>query len=190
VVTVQLSGGHSVTGGLVAVDNDRDQEVAVLTTAYELRNPVDHLVYFLVRDVVAVAVHTPGRVRDVLSAGALPSPDSGEPVSRLQLRREFAPTDRFPLEIRWDTVPDTPGGLASLRRILVALRGAADSAQKDELGRRAFAQVSALRVEHAPGQALSVGQDGPGVIAVRTDLTAALPRGLDSDVEQRLHGVL
>ena len=80
VVTVQLSGGHSVTGGLVAVDNDRDQEVAVLTTAYELRNPVDHLVYFLVRDVIAVAVHTPGRVRDVLSAGALPSPDSGEPV--------------------------------------------------------------------------------------------------------------
>lgn len=187
VLTVHLTGGHAVTGVVVRLGTDRGSEVAVFACGDGRYR--DRLAYVALDDVVAVTVLAPEVARDALTGGALPEPVTGEPVTRLGLRRAFAPTPELPLDVAWDGVPDSPEALANLQRLLTALTEAAGGVTADELGREAWARVATVRVEHSAGAALSVERTPAGV-AVRADLTAALPRALTSDVGARLDASL
>jgi hypothetical protein len=78
---------------------------------------------------------------------------------------------------------------ANLDALLAALRQAVEAVRVDELGRRAWAEVSAVGVEHRPGQRLTVRRAPDGVL-VAADLTAALPRGLAGELNRELNAAL
>lgn len=72
-VAVHLSGGQVLGGRPLRVDADRGHDVVLLEDARGER-----LTYALLANVVALEVHEPDRVRDVLTEGRLPQPASGE----------------------------------------------------------------------------------------------------------------
>src|SRR5215471_6379127 len=100
-VSVHLAGGQVIDGLPVRAGSDRGQEVVLLADARAGR-----LRYVLLAAVVALEVREPERVQDVLSGGRLPAPIAGDPPSRLALRRDFAPTEEFPVQVDWAAVPD------------------------------------------------------------------------------------
>jgi hypothetical protein len=116
-------------------------------------------------------------------------PAIGDPVTRLGLRRDFPPSPEFPLDVDWDALPDSAEALANLARLLDGLRTAVAEVCADELGRRAWAAIAVLRVEHRTGTAVSV-EAGPDALSVRADLTAALPRQLTDELRRQLNSVL
>jgi hypothetical protein len=183
-LTVYLSGGHVLAGGLVTVGTDRASEVVVLADPEAGR-----LRYALVSSVVAVELGNPGPFRDLLTAGRLPLPQAAEQVARLALQREFPPGEDFPLDVDWAALAAAglvTGNLASLLR---GLRDAISQVRADDMGRQAWAQVRTLRVEHRPGSPLSVLPAGGG-LAVKADLTAALPRALASELTTKISALL
>jgi hypothetical protein len=181
-VIVHLSGGQLLTGRPVSIGADRGQDVVVLAHAGRLG-------YALLANVVAVEMHDPGRFQDILTEGRLPQPVSGEPRTRLALRREFAPTEEFPLQLDWAAVPDSGPELANLERLLGELRSIGREVRADELGRQAWARTSTVRVEHDTGARLTV-ESVPGALSVRADLTAALPRELAGELRRRINMLL
>jgi hypothetical protein len=181
-VRVHLVSGQVLDGRLVRVGTDHGHEVVLVAVEGELA-------YVQMADVRAVTVPAPERYRDVLTGGALPPPATGTPVSRLALRRDFAPSPEFPLHVDWEALPDSAEALANLAQLLATLRGAVEEVREDELGRQSWARVQALRVEHQPGSALSVVRVPDG-LAVRANLTAALPRDLTGVLRQQLNSVL
>jgi hypothetical protein len=78
------------------------------------------------------------------------------------------------------------GNLASLLR---GLRDAVAQVRADEMGQRAWAQVRTLRVEHHAGSRLSVLRAADG-LAVRADLSAALPRALPGELATKISALL
>jgi hypothetical protein len=183
-LTVRLSGGHVLEGGLVTVGADRGGDVAVLADLQTGR-----LGYARLTDVVAVELHNPDPFRDVLTAGRLPVPQAGEPVTRLALQREFAPTEDFPVDVDWAALAGSglvTGNLASLLR---SLRDAVAQVRADEMGLRAWGQVRTLRVEHDAGAPLSVRPITGGLV-VQADLTAALPRALPDELVRKISALL
>jgi hypothetical protein len=181
-VTVYLAGGQVLDGELVKVGTDHGHEVAILAIG-------QHLAYVQVPDVRAVTVAAPDSFRDVLTGGALPLPVTGPPVTRLGLRRDFAPSPDFPLHVDWDALPDSPEALANLARLLDGLRTTVEEVRGDEPGRRAWAAVRALHVEHLAGAPLSV-RAAPDGLAAQADLTAALPRDLAGELRRQVSSVL
>jgi hypothetical protein len=181
-VTVYLVSGQVLDGRLVTVGTDHGHEVVVLAVGPQLA-------YAQLADIRAVGVGAPERYRDILSGGALPMPATGDPVTRLGLRRDFPPSPEFPLDVDWDALPDSAEALANLARLLDGLRTATAEVCADELGRRAWAAIAVLRVEHRTGTAVSV-QAGPDALSVRADLTAALPRQLTDELRRQLNSVL
>lgn len=183
-LTVRLSGGHVLSGGLVTVGTDHGSDVVVLA------DPETGLLgYALVSSVVAVELRNPGPFRDLLTGGRVPLPQSGEPVTRLALQREFAPAPEFPLDIDWAALGAAglvTGNLASLLR---ALRAAIAEVRADDMGQRAWGRVRTLRVEHHAGSPLAV-LPATGGLAVRADLTAALPRALAGELAREISALL
>jgi hypothetical protein len=59
----------------------------------------------------------------------------------------------------------------------------------DETGRRAWAQIRALRAGHREGAQLSV-QRAPDGLSVQADLTAALPRDLVGELGRQFNDLL
>ena len=183
-VTLLLTAGHQITGGLATVGTDRADDVTVLAVD-------DGLAYVALRDVVAVVVHWPERVRDVLTAGALPaaSGSGGGEVTRLGLLREFAPTDAFPTRLDESRLPTEPAQLGALRALLLALRERTEATRADAFGREAMRQVTAVGFDPAPGEGLDLRLDD-GRLAIRADLSAALPRDLADHLGRRLDAML
>jgi hypothetical protein len=183
-VSVHLAGGSVLAGRPVRVGSERGQEVVVLAGGRG-----GHLGYALLSSVVAVEVREPERFQDVLSDGRLPRPVTGEPVTRLALRREFAPTEELPLGVDWEALPDSAPALANLDRLLRALREIAGQVRADEMGRQAWARIRVLRVGHRDGARLSV-QSVPDGLSVEADLTAALPRDLGGELGRQVDALL
>jgi hypothetical protein len=188
VVRLRIASGHVVEGRLIGVGADHAEEVVVLGCPAD-RQPPDEAVYLRMSDVVSAGVWHAERYRDVLSGGALALLPSGEPVSRLELRRRFAPAADLPLRLDWDTLPDSASVTANLAALLDALRRAVDAIQVDELGRQAWAGVAAVRAEHRPGAQLTVAR-GPDGLLVAADLAVALPRGLAGELGRQLNAAL
>jgi hypothetical protein len=183
-LTVHLAGGHVLGGGLVTVGADRGSDVVVLADPETGR-----LGYALLSSVVAVELRNPEPFQDLLTGGRLPLPQAGEPVTRLALRREFAPAEEFPLDVDWAALDGSglvTGNLASLLR---GLRDAVAQVRADDMGQRAWAQVRTLRVEHRAGSPLLVLPVTDG-LAVQADLTAALPRALPGELVRQISALL
>jgi hypothetical protein len=147
------------------------------------------MVYLRMRDVVSAGVLAVERFRDVLSGGALPVPVSGEPVSRLALRREFTPSAELPPRLDWEALPDSAAATANLGALLAGLRQAVETVRVDELGRQAWAEVATVRVEHREAQSLSMRRTPDGLV-VAADLTVALPRGLAAEISRQINAAL
>jgi len=146
--------------------------------------------YALLASVVAVEVRDPELFQDVLTGGRLPLPPSArEPVSRLQLQRDFAPTRDFPVRVNWAALDGSDLVLANLARLLGGLREAVRRVRADELGQRAWEQIAALHVEHSGGSELGVWCTLDG-LAVRADLSAALPRVITGELYRKISALL
>ncbi len=183
-VALHLASGHTLDGHLVAVGTDTGHEVVVLAMP-----PHGHLGYTQMSSVTAVTVRAPERFQDLLTGGAVPLPDTGTPVSRLALRRDFAPSPELPLRVDWEALPDTETALANLARLLTELRAAVEEVRADELGRQAWSRVGELRLLHEPGEPLTV-RPVPDGLLVGVDLLAALPRRLAGELRQQLNTAL
>jgi hypothetical protein len=183
-LTVRLTGGHVLDGGLAAVGTDRGSDVLVLSDPETGR-----LQYALMSSVVAVEVRDPGPFRDLLTGGRVPVPQAGEPVSRLALQREFPPTGELPVDVDWATLDNSGVMIGNLASLLRGLRDAVAAVCADDMGQRAWAQVRTLRVEHQAGSPLSVAS-APGGMAVQADLTAALPRSLEDELARKISTLL
>jgi hypothetical protein len=183
-VRVHLAGGQVLGGVAVRVGDDHGQGVVVLSDPR-----TGHLSYALLAGVVAVEVLAPERVQDVLTDGRVAPPIDGEPVSLLALRREFAATPEFPLQVDWRALPDSAAARVNLDRILRGLRDVVGEVRADELGRQAWAQVRTMTVDHRPGAPLSI-EAVPSGLAVRADLVAALPRELTGELRRQLNVLL
>lgn len=183
-LTVRLSGGHVLGGHLVMVGADRGNDVVLLADP-----DTGHIGYALLSSVVAVEVRNPEPFVDLLTGGRVPVPHTGEPVSRLALQREFAPDERFPLAVDWAALAESGLVAGNLAGLLRALRAAVTQVCADDMGRRAWARIGTLRVEHHAGSSLSVLPTADGV-AVRVDLTAALPRALSDELVEKFNAVL
>lgn len=183
-LTVYLSGGHILGGGLVTVGDDRGSDVVVLADP-----ETGQFGYALLSSVVAVELRNPGPFQDLLTGGRVPLPQTGEPVTRLALQREFAPAEEFPLDVDWAALGGSglmAGNLASLLR---GLRDAVAQVRADDMGQRAWAQIRTLRVEHLAGSPLSVRPIAGG-LAVQADLSAALPRALPGELVKKISALL
>jgi hypothetical protein len=183
-LTVRLTGGHVLDGGLVGVGTDRGSDVLVLSDPETGR-----LGYALMSSVVAVEVHNPGPFQDLLTAGRVPLPQVGEPVTKLALQREFPPTGEFPVDVDWAAFGSSGSMIGNLAGLLRGLRDAVASVCADDMGQRAWAQIRTLRVEHDAGSPLSVAPV-PGGMAVQADLTAALPRALGDELARKISALL
>lgn len=185
-VVVHLTGGQVLDGELLRVGGDRGGEaVAVLADRRSGR-----LCYALLASVIAVEVRNPRPFQDVLTAGRLPRPrQGGEPVSRLALRREFAPTPDFPVRVDWEAMDGSDLVLGNLARVLEGLRDTAAKVRVDEMGRRTWEELRALYVEHHDGIALSVERTEDG-LRVRADLLAALPRNVAAVLYREINTLL
>jgi hypothetical protein len=183
-VSVYLSSGQVLGGVPVRTGEDRGQDVVVLADAR-----TGQVGYALLANVIAVEVRAPERVRDVLTGGRLAPPVSGVPVTKLALRREFPPSPEFPLHVDWAAVPDSAVALANLDRLLRGLREVAGEVRADEVGRRAWAPVRAVSVAHLAG-ARPMVEAAPDGLAVRADLTAALPRDVAGELRRQVNALL
>jgi hypothetical protein len=183
-LTVRLAGGHVLEGGLVTVGADRGDDVVVLADPESGR-----LGYALLSGVVAVEVRNPMAFQDLLTGGRVPLPQAGEPVTRLALQREFALAEEFPVDVDWAAVDGSGLVLGNLASLLRGLREAVAAVRADEMGQLAWAQVRTLRVEHRPGSPLSVAPVTGG-LAVRADLTGALPRALPGELVRMVSALL
>jgi len=183
-LTVRLAGGHVLEGGLVTVGTDRGTDVVVLADPETGR-----LGYALLSSVVAAELRNPGPFRDLLTGGRVPVPQSGEPVTRLALQREFAPDGEFPVDVDWGALAGSGPLLGNLAALLRGLREAVAQVRADEIGQQAWARVPTLRVEHHAGSPLSV-LPVTGGLAVQADLTAALPRALPSELARKISALL
>lgn len=182
--TVHLAGGHVVSGGPVTVGADRGSDVVVLADP-----ETGQLAYALLSSVVAVELRNPQPFQDVLTGGRLPLPQVGEPVTRLALQREFTPTQDLPVDVDWASLDGSGPVIGNMASLLSALRDAVAAVRADDMGRRAWAQVRTLRVEHHAGSPLSVLPITEG-LAVQADLTAALPRGLPGELVRQISALL
>jgi hypothetical protein len=183
-VKVHLASGQVLDARLVRVGADRGSEVVVLADPR-----TNALAYALLASVVAVEVRDPELFQDVLTGGRLPLPSAGEPVSRLQLQRDFAPTRDFPVRVNWAALDGSDLVLANLARLLGGLREAVTRVRADEMGQRAWEQIAALHVEHSGGSELGVWCTLDG-LAVRADLSAALPRVMTGELYRRISALL
>lgn len=175
-LTVHLSSGHVLGGVLVAVGADRGSDVVIVADPESGR-----LEYALVSSVVAVALRDPEPFQDVLTGGRVPLPQAGGPVTRLALRREFARTEGFPLDVDWSALDESGLVLGNLAALLRGLRDAVVQVRADDMGQQAWAQVHRLHVEHRAETPLTVQPIVDG-LSVRADLTAALPRALQDEL--------
>lgn len=183
-LTVHLSSGHALAGVLVAVGADRGADVVVVADPGSGR-----LEYALVSGVVAVALHDPAPFQDVLTGGRVPLPRAGGPVTRLALRREFAPTEDFPLDVDWAALDGSDVELGNLAALLRGLRDAVGQVRADDMGRQAWAQIHRVRVEHRAETHLTVRPIADG-LSVQADLTAALPRALPDELVGQISALL
>jgi hypothetical protein len=183
-LTVRLSGGHVLEGGLVTVGVDRGGEVVVLADPQ-----TGQLGYALLSSVIAVELRNPEPFQDLLTGGRLPLPPAGEPVTRLALQREFAPTGDFPLEMDWAALDGSGPVTGNLASLLRGLREAVAQVRADEMGLRAWAQVRTLRVEHCAGSPLSLRSIADGLV-IQADLSAALPRALQDELVRKISALL
>jgi hypothetical protein len=183
-LALHLSGGHVIAGGLVTVGTDRGAGVAVLA------NPESgQLGYVLLSSVVAVELRNPGPFQDLLTGGRVPLPQAGDPVTRLALRREFAPTEEFPVEVDWAALGESGVVTGNLASLLHGLRYAVAEVRADSMGQQAWARVRTLRVGHQAGSPLTVTPVSGG-LAVQADLTVALPRGLTGELATKISALL
>jgi hypothetical protein len=183
-LTVHLSGGHVLEGGLVTVGADRGSDVVVLGDPETGR-----LGYALLSSVVAVELRNPEPFQDLLTGGRVPLPQAGEPVTRLALRREFAPAAEFPVDVDWAALAGSGLVTGNLATLLRGLREAVAQVRADDMGQQAWARIRTLRVEHQAGSPLSVLPIADGLV-VRADLTAALPRALLSELVTKISALL
>jgi hypothetical protein len=183
-VRVHLTGGQVLGGVVVRVGDDHGERVAVLS---EPRT--GQFSYLLLAGVVAVEVLAPERVQDVLTDGRVAPPVDGEPVSLLALRREFASSPEFPLDVDWRALPDDGAARVNLDRILRGLRDVVGEVRADELGRQAWARIATVTVAHRPDAGLSV-EAVPSGLAVRADLLAAQPRDVTGELRRQLNVLL
>ena len=137
-VRVHLSGGQILDGLLVKVGTDQGHDLVVLAGEH-----AGQLGYVLLANVVAVEVCAPEFFQDVLTGGRLPQPATGEPVTRLRLRRDFAPSEEFPLHVDWAALTDSGPLLANLGRQIMSPRRMA--------GRRSVRPALACGMRHGPG---------------------------------------
>jgi hypothetical protein len=183
-VSVHLSGGQVLGGLPVRVGTDHGQEVVLMASANG-----GQLGYALLANVVAVEVRDPERFQDILTEGRLPQPATGEPITRLALRRDFSPSEGFPVQVDWAAQPESGPAMANLDRLLRGLREIAREVCADEMGRQTWAQVRALHVSHRDGVKLSV-QQVPDGLSVQADMTAALPRDLTGELSRQINASL
>jgi hypothetical protein len=166
------------------VDADRGTGVLVLAGSRAGR-----LADAPLANVTAVELRNPGPFQDVVTGGRLPPPPAGGAVTRLALQREFPSTREFPLHIDGaarDGSDLLPGSAA---RLLRALREAVAQVRADEMGREAWERVHGLRAEHHAGAGLAV-VPAPDGLAVRADLSAALPRARSGDFFRKISALL
>jgi hypothetical protein len=183
-LSVHLASGQVLDGALMRVDSDRGTDVLVLADSQTGR-----LAYAPLANVAAVELRNPEPFQDVVTGGRLPSPPAGGPVTRLALQREFPSTPEFPLRIDFAALDGSDLLLGNAARLLRALREAVAQVRSDEMGREAWAQVRALRVEHHAGAGLAV-VPAPDGLAVRADLSAALPRALSGECFRKISALL
>jgi hypothetical protein len=183
-LTVRLAGGHVLAGDLVAVGSDRGSDVLVLYVP-----ETGQLGYALLSSVVAVELRNPGPFQDLLTGGRVPVQQAGEPVTRLALQREFPPTQEFPVDVDWAALGGSSVMIGNLASLLRGLRDAVAAVRADDMGQQAWAQIHTLRVEHYAGSPLSMALV-PGGMAVRADLTAALPRALGDELARKFNALL
>jgi hypothetical protein len=183
-VSVHLSGGQTLGGRLARVGADHGHEVVLLADPRS-----GQFGYVLLANVVAVEVRMADRYRDVLTEGRLAPPLTGEPVTLLALRREFAPSPDFPLDVDWTALPGSDVARGNLDRLLRGLRDCVGDVCSDEMGREAWARIRTVTVAHQSDAWLSIDQT-PAGLAVRVDLAAALPRDLAAELRRQLNAVL
>jgi hypothetical protein len=183
-LSVHLTNGQVLDGALMRVDADRGTDVLVLADSRTGR-----LAYAPLANVAAVELCNPEPFQDVITGGRLPSPLGGAPVTRLTLQREFSATREFPLHIDWAALDGSDLLLGNAARLLRALRESVAQVRSDDMGREAWEQVHALRVEHHAGTGLAVVLASDG-LAVRADLSAALPRDLSAELFKKISALL
>jgi hypothetical protein len=183
-VSVHLAGGQALDGALVGLGTDRGSEVAVLADPQRGR-----LSYALVASVVAVELCNPALFQDVITGGQLPLAGVGQPPTPLALRREFAPTDEFPLHADWAALTESGLPLGNVAALLRGLRDAVVQVRTDEIGQRAWHDVRVLRVEHLAGSDVSVTRIPDG-LSVGADMSRALPRALASELCRKVSALL
>jgi len=183
-LSVHLASSQVLDGALMRVDADRGTDVLVLADTRTGR-----LAYAPLANVAAVELRNPEPFRDVVTGGRLPLPLGGGPVTRLALQREFPSARDFPLHIDWAALDGSDLLLGNAARLLRALREAVAQVRSDEMGREAWGQVHALRVEHHAGAGLAV-LPTPDGLAVRADLSAALPRALPDEFFKKISALL
>jgi hypothetical protein len=183
-VSLYLLGGQVLGGVLVRVGADHGQDVVVLADPHTGR-----FGYVLLANVVAVEVRAPERFQDVLTEGRLAQPVTGEPVTLLALRREFAPSAGFPLDVDWGALPDSGPAPANLDRLLRGLRELVDDVCADEMGRQAWARIRTMSVAHRSDVRLSV-ERAPDGLVVLADLAVALPRDLTGQLRRQFNELL
>jgi hypothetical protein len=183
-VAVHLAGGHIIEGILAGLAAGQGSGAVVLADADGAR-----LRYASLADVIAVEVRNPRPFQDVLTAGAMPLPVTGEPVTRIALERRFPASDAFPVRVHWAGLPDAEPVLPNLAALLGGLRESVARVRADEIGLRAWQHVRAVDVEHRDGTRLSAQPIADG-IAIHGDLTAALPRGLADEMFRIISAVL
>ena len=183
-LTIYLSSGHVLGGGLVTVGADHGSDVVVLADP-----DTGRLGYALLSSVVAVELSNPERFQDLLTGGRVPLPQTGEPVTRLALQREFPAAEGFPLDVDWAGLDGSGPVIGNLASLLRGLRDAVARVCADEMGQRAWAQVHTLRVEHRAGSRLTVVPVTDG-LEVQADLTAALPRALAGELASEISALL
>jgi hypothetical protein len=183
-LALHLSGGHVIAGGLVTVGTDRGAGVAVLANPESGR-----LGYVLLSSVVAVELRNPEPFQDLLTGGRVPLAQAGDPVTRLALQREFAPTGEFPVEVDWAALGESGVMTGNLASLLHGLRHAVAEVRADDMGQQAWARVRTLRVGHQAGSPLMVTPVSGG-LAVQADLTTALPRGLAGELATKISALL
>jgi hypothetical protein len=183
-LSIHLASGQVLDGALMRVDADRGTDVLVLADSRTGR-----LAYAPLANVAAVELRNPEPFQDVVTGGRLPPPAAGGPITRLALQREFPSTRGFPVHIDWAVLDGSDLLLGNAARLLRALREAVAQVRSDAMGREAWEQVLALRVEHHAGAGLAV-VSAPDGLAVRADLSAALPRALADELFRKISALL
>lgn len=190
VMELSTVGGFTFIGTLLALDEPKD---ALMLYAPETpgRSAPD-VIYLRLTDIVAVVVRNADAIAPILSDGAVARAPGEKAPTRLELRRSTERSNKdSPVEVDadWETLPTGDDATLNARDLLDAVRRAIDRSSRDPTGREAWAGIRRVTLVHAGGAHVGAAHSKTQ-IHLTADLGRALPRELDSTVEETLNSIL